>query len=79
MMTRTTPRINETLRNKEECKVEPNMRINSNRSWRRDMTDEIHTYVIVERIRDLRERLKKNRKDPGKEPVGYGPTQRNHH
>ena len=49
MTRRTSARIVETLRNKEECKVEPNMRINSNRSWRRDMTDEIHTYVIVEK------------------------------
>ena len=30
--------------------------INSNRTWRRHMTDEIHTYVTDERIRDLREK-----------------------
>ena len=50
MMRRTPPRITETLRNNEEWKVEPNMRINSNKSWRRDMTDENHTYIIVESI-----------------------------
>ena len=30
------------------------------------MTDEIHTYVIVEIIRELREKIKRARKDPGK-------------
>ena len=39
MMTRNNTKNTETLRNNEEWKVEPNMRINSNRSWRRDMTD----------------------------------------